>query len=172
MATKLILTFERSLTEQELTDLRFILPDALDRFVSTRTPVIDYVEGRYPNLTVNGVGKGPTFSAKVDQVARRVALATKMHHAAFSMEVEHVPTKLAPGHVLSMVEFFEMAAELGATDEALALAEITQSLATAGVTADPPDLAWSIAHQDNTWIALGDKMQLVWRNDMWIGVVL
>lgn len=163
MATKLILTFERSLTEQELKDLRFILPDALDRFVSTRTPVIDYVEGRYPNLTVNGVGKGPTFSAKVDQVARRVALATKMHHAAFSMEVEHVPTKLAPGHVLSMLEFFEMAAELGATDEALALAEIAK---------DGPDDAWSVAYQDNTWVALGDKIQLVWRNSQWIGVVL
>lgn len=163
MATKLILTFERSLTEQELKDLRFILPDALDRFVSTRTPVIDYVEGRYPNLTVNGVGKGPTFSAKVDQVARRVALATKMHHAAFSMEVEHVPTKLAPGHVLSMLEFFEMAAELGATDEALALAETAKG---------GPDDAWSVAYQDNTWVALGDKIQLVWRNSQWIGVVL
>lgn len=81
MATKIILKVDDGLTEQEQTDLRYLLPDALGEFASRRTPEVDYVHGRYPDLNT-----GP-LEDKIRQVMRRNLLAKKLHNAALTFRV-------------------------------------------------------------------------------------
>lgn len=78
MATKIILKVDDGLTEQEQTDLRYLLTDALGEFASRRTPEVDYVRGRYPDLNT-----GP-LEDKIRQVMRRNLLAKKLHNAALT----------------------------------------------------------------------------------------
>ncbi len=86
MPDKIVLTVDDGLTEQERTDLRYLLSDALGEFAGHRTPADDYVARRYP-----GPDYFPDREEKVAQVRRRNALARKLHGAALSFEVERQP---------------------------------------------------------------------------------
>jgi hypothetical protein len=85
MATKIILTVEDSLDEEEIKDLTFLLSDALHDFRTLRTPAIAYVRKRYPDQPLSLEGEG-----KVMQVERRTWLAQKLHNAALAFEIETV----------------------------------------------------------------------------------
>lgn len=150
MATTITLTLDDTLTPQEQEDLRNILPDALDRFVTTRAYPEDYVTRRYP---IAGAHDKAVFDDKVAQVKRRVALALKLHTAALNQRVEAETPPLAPGHVLTYEQFLDQSYVLGAV---AAAAELTVIAAKLGE-------GWAIAYQDGTWIALGNGMQFVWR---------
>ena len=82
MATKIILTVDEGLTEQEITDLRFLLSDALGEFAAARTPAKEYVKGRYPDEK-----EYYAYDGKLAQVERRNLLAEKLHNAALRFEV-------------------------------------------------------------------------------------
>jgi hypothetical protein len=85
MATKIILTVDDGLTEEEIKDLTFLLSDALHDFAALRTPAIAYVRKRYPDQKLNFDGEG-----KIMQVERRTWLAQKLHNAALAFEIETV----------------------------------------------------------------------------------
>ena len=85
MATRIILTVDDGLDEEEIKDLTFLLSDALHDFRVLRTPAIDYVRKRYPDQPLSLEGDG-----KVMQVERRVWLARKLHNAALAFEIEDV----------------------------------------------------------------------------------
>ena len=78
MATKIILTTDETLTMEEVSDLRFLFTDALGEFVARRSPQVDYVHGRYPEL------RGAVLEDKVRQVMARTQLAHKLHNAALT----------------------------------------------------------------------------------------
>jgi hypothetical protein len=82
MVTKIVLTVEDGLTEQEQTDLRYLLTDALGEFAARRTPAKEYVETRYPDDK-----QYFAFDDKLAQVERRNTLARKLHNAALHFEV-------------------------------------------------------------------------------------
>lgn len=88
MPTKIVLTVEEGLTEEEANDLRYLLTDALGEFADRRTPAQVYVEKRYPDLALLNV---PTsaFEAKCKQVERRNAIAKKLHNVALHCTVEN-----------------------------------------------------------------------------------
>ena len=77
--TKIVLTLDGPLTEQERTDLRYLLTDAFWEFTEARKG--NYVERRYPTMPEEFKGK------MVEQVERRVTLAHKLHHATFQMAI-------------------------------------------------------------------------------------
>ncbi len=87
MATKIVLTVDEGLTQEEVDDLRYLLTDALGEFAARRTPARDYVEKRYVRTEADGVVVhtfGPKGTeSKIEQVRRRCALARKLNLAAF-----------------------------------------------------------------------------------------
>lgn len=92
MATKIVLTVDEGLTEQEVNDLRYLFADALAEFQTARFPVRDYVERRYPD---NGIAGCFTWDEKTRQVQSRVTLAQKMHNPVLQLQV--VPEPLGQG---------------------------------------------------------------------------
>jgi len=82
MITKIVLTVEDGLTEQEQTDLRYLLVDALGEFAARRTPAASYVETRYPDDKHYFA-----YDDKLAQVERRIVLARKLHNASLAFEV-------------------------------------------------------------------------------------
>jgi len=86
MATKIILTVDDGLSGQEVRDLTYLFTDALQDFAVRRTPVRDYVRGRYPDQ-VNDMTK----TGKIAHVERRIDLARKLHNAALGHSVYEDP---------------------------------------------------------------------------------
>lgn len=88
MKNRIILTVDDGLSSKEIEDLRYLLSDALGDFAVKRADPISYVETRYP-----GPDYYPDREEKVQQVARRVKLARKLHNAALGftvIEEEHL----------------------------------------------------------------------------------
>jgi hypothetical protein len=81
MQTKITLTVDGGLTEDELTNLRYLIDDALGEFVARRSPARQYVEERYPDD-----GRYFAFNDKLAQVELRNQLAHKLHRAALKVE--------------------------------------------------------------------------------------
>lgn len=86
MSTKIILTVEGGLSRQEMDDLRYLLSDAVTEFATRRTTPEGYVERRY----TKDVFHGDQRTKKIEQVRRRVALASKLHPATTTLDYEHV----------------------------------------------------------------------------------
>ncbi len=79
MATQIILTVPGGLSDEEKDDLRYLFADALGEFRSSRGPTAaEYVEKRYSHEVYSGLAR----VRKVEQVARRRALAEKLHSPA------------------------------------------------------------------------------------------
>jgi hypothetical protein len=93
MATKIILTIDDGLSQQEIDDLRYLFSDAFGEFATRRWPPDDYVEQRYPGKDV--YPPGPRRIEKIVQVQRRVALAQRVNTAAHTFETVHVGPGLA-----------------------------------------------------------------------------
>lgn len=83
MKTQIILTVDR-LTDQERTDLRYLLTDALAEFETRRRG--NYVKKRYKD-TFTGPRAEKRMEAKQQEVERRRDLAKKLKHAAHEMDV-------------------------------------------------------------------------------------
>ena len=96
MATKIVLTVGSGLTEQEQTDLRYLLTDALGEFAASRSPANEYVKSRYPDDQ-----RFFAYDDKVAQVERRNTLARKLHNAALHFEVVPCPSNCRMGHLYS-----------------------------------------------------------------------
>jgi hypothetical protein len=77
MKTRIILSLEEGLTEQEKYDVKQLLVDALAEFYNERDPPEVYVAGRYHDGYQDSRAPG-----KVKEVKRRIALALKLKHAA------------------------------------------------------------------------------------------
>jgi len=111
MPTKIVLTVDDGLTQQEIDDLHYLLVDALGEFASARSPAEQYVEKRYVRREADGIVVH-TFGEegnrkKVEQVKRRVALAKKLHNPALHVETESVtPHGVMPAH-----EYYETCSE-------------------------------------------------------------
>jgi hypothetical protein len=82
MQTKIILTVDGGLTDDEQADLCYLFSDALGEFAARRTPAKQYVEERYPDDK-----RYFAFDDKLAQVERRNTLALKLHSAALNFEV-------------------------------------------------------------------------------------
>ncbi len=82
-ATKIVLTVDGGLTEQDVSDLRHLLADALSEFAATRANPAEYVRQRYPDNKEDFYA----FDGKLAQVERRVDLARKLHDAALNVEL-------------------------------------------------------------------------------------
>ncbi len=85
MSTKIILTIEDGLSRQEMDDLRYLLSDAVSEFATCRTSPEDYVARRY----VQDVFYGNEQATKIEQVRRRVALATKLQPSTLLPDYVH-----------------------------------------------------------------------------------
>jgi len=82
-SSKFVLTVEGGLTDQEVSDLRYLFADALREFAEARANPAAYVRSRYPNEK-----ELYAYDGKLAQVERRVDLARKLHHAAMSFHCE------------------------------------------------------------------------------------
>lgn len=88
MPTKIVLTVDETLSEDEKKIVSMTLLDAFGEFAARRTPELDYVQNRYPHLIMRESDLGQEFNVKVNQVMRRNVLAKKLHGAAFSVKVD------------------------------------------------------------------------------------
>lgn len=119
MATKITMTLEDDLTQQECDDLQLLMCDAFSEFATRRWPPDDYVDSRYP-VTNEGYS-WVNRPEKVAQVKRRVALAQKLHHGAFSHVIEPEPRE--PKRIYDTVRWLR---ETFGMDEAEARATYNQ----------------------------------------------
>lgn len=85
MATKLMLTLPKDLTEQEQHTLRLLLLDALGEFAARRFPADTYVAERYPESEGYDWLVRPD---KIKEVQNRISLAQLAHSSVFDMTVE------------------------------------------------------------------------------------
>lgn len=140
------------LTEQEQSDLRFLLADAFSEFAAARALPLEYVAQRYLGRVII---PRELWSVKIDEVQRRADLARKLHAASLGFSVTHDPG-LAPGHVISVSDFHSRRLDLLA---ARALLELLEGHFD----------RWIVSFQDTTWLVTGPEgQQACWVEGAWI----